>query len=411
MLRQAVLALTLLPLSLQAGAETVFSSRVYASAESTRVILESDSPISYTQLTLDDPPRLIFDIHSRTGDEMLAAIRASDTGPAPYLKALRASRNNTDRMRIVFDLADDVEHNAFVAEPVGPYRNRLMIDVSPVRKPDPLLDLLLQLSEGAAQEDAPGPAPEMPEEDLILRLLASLRPFIVVIDPGHGGDDPGAVAKSGLLEKNVVLDISRRVKGLLDAVPGVSALLTRDSDYFVSLGERVRKAHRFNADLFVSIHADSFRSPRPMGTSVFVLSTKGASSKFARRLAEQENLSDLVGGTDADFVARDASEEELLKALSFDGKQHASRLLAGHMRSRLASLAEPHGDDIEYAGFAVLKSPSIPSILVETGFLSNPGEAGLLADEGYRQRMAQTIADGIADYHRLYHGSSALLAR
>ena len=409
MLRKTLLALTLLAagaVPVASAADPIHSVRAYLSAESTRLVLESKRPITYTEQRLVGPPRLVFDIHSRTGDGILSEINAVDTSSVPYISVLRAGRNSPERLRIVFELAEEVEHNVFDLEPVRDYRHRLMIDVVPREKPDPLLALLNSLEEKTKEAPIEPPA-GLPRKDYIAELLRSLRPFIVAIDPGHGGDDPGAVAGNGLLEKRIVLDIAHRLKKELDMTPGINALLTRDSDYFVALGERVRKAHRYSADLFVSIHADAFHSPKPKGTSVFVLSKKGASSKFARTLAAQENLSDLVGGADADFVARDESEERLLKAMSFDGKQHASKLLAHQVRGHLGEVAHSHGDNVESAGFAVLKSPSIPSVLIETGFLSNPEEARLLGQEEYRQKIAETVAKAVVEYHSQYHPETA----
>ncbi len=406
MLRGAVLALSAALAFLAAADETVFSVRVYPGPENTRLILESGNPISHSKFRLEEPSRLVFDIHSETGDRIVSVVNASDTSQAPYISSLRAARNSPKRLRVVFDLAAEVDSNVFLQDPVGQYQHRLIIDVIPKVKPDPLRVLLERLSLPDGEVALP---PEMPRDDYIRELLVSLDPFIVVIDPGHGGDDPGAVAVNKAREKDIVLDIAVRIGRQLEGYSGINAFLTREGDYFVPLSERVRKAHRLGADLFVSIHADAFHSPQPKGTSVYMLSKGGASSRLARQLARQENLSDLIGGVDTEFVVRDGVEKDVFKAMSFDGKQHASRLLGDKMRMRLADVAVPHGNSIEAAGFAVLKSPSIPSILVETGFLSNPDEANLLTGEDYRQRMAESIASAIADYHTEYHRRNALV--
>lgn len=418
MLRAALLraaapaALLLLAAASGAGAGDL-SVRLYPAEDSIQLVFESDSPVSVTQFSLGSPDRLVFDLHTPTGDSVIPALNAADTSAArQYIGGVRASRNSRNRLRVVFDLNAEASAHVFLSEPVGPYRHRMFIDVLPKTPPDPLLDLLTGLRDEAGKEEAEegeaGPAAQpapaaLPAHDEIRRLLAALNPYIVVIDPGHGGDDPGAVAKSGLLEKDVVLDIARRVKERLDGTEGISALLTRENDRFLPLARRVRKAHRANANLFVSIHADAFHSPKPSGTSIFVLSEGGASSRFARQLAEQENLSDLIGGVDTEFVASGESDRDLLKAMSADSKRLASERLAHRMRHQLAEVAHPHGEDVESAGFAVLKSPSIPSVLVETGFLSNPEEARRLGDAGYRQEIADRIALAIADYHRDFH--------
>lgn len=410
MLRKALLRLAAAALAVPAASAGTddLSVRLYPSKETVQMVFESDRPINHTRFFLRDPDRLVFDIHTRGGDGTVPVINAADTAAArPYIAALRAGRNSPRRLRVVFDLNAEVLVRDHRQEPYGRYRHRLIIDVSPAVPPDPLLDLLRQLSAEQKGDGAAPPAPEvpagLPKEDRIRRLLASLNPYIVMIDPGHGGDDPGAVARSGLLEKDVVLDIALRVKARLDETEGISALLTRESDRFLPLAGRVRKAHRANANLFVSIHADAFRTPRPRGTSIFVLSEGGASSRFARRLAEQENLSDLIGGVDTDFVAGGESDRDLLRAMSADSKRVASEQLARKVRHHLAEVAHTHGDDIESAGFAVLKSPSIPSVLVETGFMSNPEESALLASGEYRQAIADRIAAAIGGYHRDYH--------
>lgn len=409
LLRLAAAAALAAPAVAPADDADDLSVRLYPSKETVQVVFESDTPISHTRFFLRDPDRLVFDIHTRRGDGTVPVINAADTTAArPYIAALRAGRNSPGRLRVVFDLNDDVLVRDHPQEPYGRYRHRLIIEVSPAVPPDPLLDLLRQLSaeqqeDGAAEQPAPEVPAGIPKEDRIRRLLASLNPYIVMLDPGHGGDDPGAVAKSGLLEKDVVLDIALRVKALLDEADGISALLTRETDRFLPLAGRVRKAHRANANLFVSIHADAFHTPTPRGASIFVLSEGGASSRFARELAEQENLSDLIGGVDTDFVAGGESDRDLLRAMSADSKRVASEQLARAVRHHIAEVAHTHGDDIESAGFAVLKSPSIPSVLVETGFLSNPEESALLASGEYRQRIADRIAAAIGGYHRDYH--------
>ena len=255
----------------------VCKARLWASSDRARFIFESDRPLNYRILGLQNPPRIALDLAIKDGDDVLARAVQSSITDAPYLADFRASRYNPDTLRFVFALNGDVRHETWRVAPVEKYGDRLVLDIHPVGGPDPLLALLLELEE---KERA---APDGDE-------------FIVVLDPGHGGEDPGAIGHSGQLEKDLVLQIAKRLRDEINTRPGMRALLTRDRDKFIPLAQRVEIAHQLGADAFLSIHADSVESPKPMGSSVYVLSTKGASSKLARRLAKTANLSDLIGG-------------------------------------------------------------------------------------------------------------------
>ncbi|MFY9509792.1 MAG: N-acetylmuramoyl-L-alanine amidase, partial [Rubrivivax sp.] len=241
----------------------------------------------------------------------------------------------------------------------------------------------------------PAPKPDEPPTDEERRSAERL--VIVALDPGHGGEDPGAIGPSGLREKDVVLRVALQLRDKLNAVPGMRVMMTRDADFFVPLGERVRKARRVQADLFVSIHADAFFRPEARGASVFALSTKGASSSAARWMAEKENAADLVGGVNVGAV-KDAQVLRALLDMSTTAQIKDSLKLGGEVLSRIGRVGALHKRSVEQAGFAVLKAPDIPSILVETAFISNPEEEDKLRDPDYQARLVDALATGIRRY-------------
>ena len=357
-------------------------ARLWPSAERARFIFESGRPLEYRILGLQNPPRIALDLFTPDGDDALpGAVRVS-LERAPYLADFRAARHDEKTLRFVFALAGGARHEVWRVAPVGEYGHRLALDIHPVGGPDPLLALILELEE---KERAP-------DEDA----------FVVMIDPGHGGEDPGAVSPSGKLEKDLVLKISRRIRDEINSRPGMRALMTRDGDHFIPLARRVEIAHRLGADAFLSVHADSVASPAPHGSSVFVLSTRGASSPLARRLARHANLSDLIGGESA--AAADPADEHLLRQISRDGKERASRSLGTLLLRGVAKINALHGGDmIHSAGFAVLKSPSIPSALLETAFISNPEDEAKLQSEEFQKKMAVSVADALQEYGDQFH--------
>ena len=358
------------------------SARLWPAPERARFIFESDRPLEYRILGLQNPPRIALDLFTPRGDAALSQAVRVPLDRAPYLADFRAARLDEKTLRFVFALDGAARHEVWRVAPVGEYGHRLALDIHPLGGPDPLLALILELEE---KERAPDPDA-----------------FVVVIDPGHGGEDPGAVSPSGKLEKDLVLQISRRIRDEINSRPGMRALMTRNSDHFIPLARRVEIAHRLDADAFLSVHADSVASPGPRGSSVFVLSTRGASSPLARRLARHANLSDLIGGESA--AASDPADEPLLRQFSRDGKERASRSLGTLLLRSVAKINALHGgSQIHSAGFAVRKSPSIPSALLETAFISNPEDEAKLQSDQFQMEMAKSVADALQEYGDQFH--------
>jgi N-acetylmuramoyl-L-alanine amidase len=304
------------------------------------------------------------------------------------------------------ELKTKVKPQVFALPPVGEYGHRLVLDVYPVNPPDPLMALLEGRQEAveplkpdaAPRADDRSGGPEAPE---IKTSRKSGRPIVdrlvtITLDPGHGGEDPGAVGRRGTHEKAVTLAIARRLKARIDAEPNMRAVLTRDSDFFVPLHMRVQKARRVRSDLFVSIHADAWIKPDARGSSVFVLSERGASSSQARWLAQKENAADQIGGVN--WGTKDPFLARTLLDLSQTATINDSLKLGKYVLGELGGINRLHKNSVEQAGFAVLKAPDIPSILVETAFISNPDEELRLADEAYQDKMADAIVRGIRQY-------------
>jgi N-acetylmuramoyl-L-alanine amidase len=291
----------------------------------------------------------------------------------------------------------------FALKPVADYGYRLVLDLYPLTPPDPLMTLL-DFEQGGTGDVAVGPtAPDrFGPVDRGSSLNSSKarpalrRPIIVAVDPGHGGEDPGAVGPRGTYEKNVTLAIAKRLVAMLGAQPGMRAMLTRDDDYFVPLNVRVQKARRVQADLFISIHADAFTTPTARGSSVFALSEHGATSAAARWLAQRENQADLIGGINLD------SREPFLARTLLDLSQTAqitdSLRVGRSVLDGIGTVNALHKGSVEQAGFAVLKAPDIPSILVETAFISNPDEELKLKSDRYQQKFAESISNGVKRY-------------
>ena len=387
-----------------ANASHIASARLWPAQEYTRVIFEAAAPIEHQLVMLDGPERLVLDLarvaRSRELDELAARVQPSD----PYIAAIRIGNASQGFLRVVLDLKAGIRPQVFALKPVAEYGHRLVIDLHPVTAIDPLMALL----DKERIDHAAASSPE--RRDAIRRgapkdaaRTAPSRRITVAIDPGHGGEDPGAVGRRGTYEKNVVLAISRKLKRMLDA--DMRVMLTRDDDFYVSLAERVRKARRVQADLFVSIHADAFREPSARGSSVFALSEHGATSAAARWLAQRENAADLIGGVNLDV--RDPVLARTLLDLSQTAQISDSLKVGRQVLEGIATHNALHKATVEQAGFAVLKAPDIPSILVETAFISNPDEELKLRSPRHQQRFADSIADGI---HR-YFANSPPLAR
>jgi N-acetylmuramoyl-L-alanine amidase len=410
---------------------TVVAVRIWPAIDYTRVTLELDAPLPFTHSLVADPPRLVVDLDGIDLDatlrELVAKVRADD----PYIHQVRVGQFKPRVVRIVFDLKSEVSPQLFTLPPVAPYRHRLVFDLYPTTPIDPLQSLLAEMQrrerEGARPADpslAPpkeppaGATKEAPAEDPIAALIRRreresaargappagqpkmVRMMTIAVDPGHGGEDPGAVGQAGTREKDVTLAIARALRQRIDAEPELRAYLTRDADFFVPLATRVTKARRVNADLFVSVHADAFVDRNARGASVYVLSENGATSSAARWLANRENRADLIGGVN--LSRRDAEVAKVLLELSTTAQIKDSSRFGTMVLGQLGGVGELHKPRVEQAAFAVLKAPDIPSILVETAFISNPSEEARLADAGYQAKIADAIFQGIRKFLERY---------
>jgi N-acetylmuramoyl-L-alanine amidase len=370
---------------LAATQPTVLGVRVWPAPDYTRITLEHDQPIQFTQMLIKEPYRLVVDLEGVELNSVLGSLPNKIAESDPYIKLIRAGRNRPGVVRLVIELKGEVKPQVFTLKPVGEYGHRLVLDLYPAEEADPLLALLKNQERFGTQ-----PEPPKAERPEIARLVT------VVLDPGHGGEDPGAVGRGGHYEKNVTLSIARRLKTKIDAELNMRSMLTRDGDFFIPLQQRVHKARRVQADLFVSVHADAFLKPTARGSSVFVLSENGASSSAASWLAQKENAADLIGG--ANFAVKDKHLARTLFDLSQTATINDSLKLGNDVLGELGRINTLHRGRVEQAGFAVLKAPDIPSILVETAFISNPDEERRLADDDYQDRMAEAILRGIKRY-------------
>ncbi|MCL2075792.1 MAG: N-acetylmuramoyl-L-alanine amidase [Betaproteobacteria bacterium] len=385
------------------GNHNFIAVRVWPAEVYTRVTLETDAAVRFTYFTLDNPDRLVVDIEGVEFGKALETISDKVSATDPYIKLLRAGRFKPGVVRLVMELKTSVVPQVFTLDPVGEYGHRLVLDVYPEKPVDPLMALLGERenvaaaspsganASKAAEENRPAQGSERQNKPGVNRLVT------IVLDPGHGGEDPGAIGRMGTREKNVTLAIARRLKTRLEKEKNTRVVLTRDGDYFVSLNNRVQKARRARADLFVSIHADAWTHTSVRGSSVFVLSEKGASSTAARLLAQKENNADLIGGVNLKNV-QDPFLARTLLDLSQTATKTDSIQLAKAMLGELGSVNSLHKKGVEQAGFAVLRAPDIPSVLVETAFISNLEEERKLANATYQIKFADAMARGILRY-------------
>ncbi|HET8832369.1 MAG TPA: N-acetylmuramoyl-L-alanine amidase, partial [Casimicrobiaceae bacterium] len=390
-----------------ANASRIASARLWPAQEYTRVIFESTTPIEHQLVVLRDPDRLVLDLARIDRSDDLAALAARVQPADPYIAAIRIGQPAGGFLRVVLDLKSEIRPQVFALKPVAEFGHRLVIDLYPLNAVDPLMALLERerVDAQATPSAAPSPRNDRPRADSssVAPRKAPTRRITIAIDPGHGGEDPGAVGRRGTYEKNVVLAIARKLKRNLD--PDMRVMLTRNDDYYVPLAERVKKARRVQADLFVSIHADAFRESSARGSSVFALSDHGATSAAARWLAQRENAADLIGGVNLDV--KDPVLARTLLDLSQTAQISDSLKVGRQILDGIGTHNALHKATVEQAGFAVLKAPDIPSILVETAFISNPDEELMLRDSRHQQRFADSIADGI----RRYFAKSPPLAR
>jgi N-acetylmuramoyl-L-alanine amidase len=370
--------------------ERIRSLRVWPSQDYTRITIETPSEVRYELTALKHPERLVLDLERVDFLSIVDQSANKVLGDDPYVAALRAGRFKPGAVRLVVDLKGEARPQVFTLKPIGEYGHRLVIDVYPVVPPDPLMALLQR------KETAEPPAAAEARKPPAGAKAPAGRVITVVVDAGHGGEDPGALGRRGTYEKHVTLAIARRLKGLIDAEPGMRAVLTRDGDYFIPLAARVDKARRVKADLFVSIHADAYLLPHARGSSVFALSERGATSTAARWLAKRENDADLVGGVN--LAVKDRYLAETLLDLSQTATINDSLKVGRAVLAELGEINTLHKAYVEQAGFAVLKAPDIPSILVETAFISNPEEEKRLGDAAYQDRLARALLAGIKSH-------------
>ena len=421
--------------ALPARAAQIMAVRVWPADDYTRVTLENDSDLKTEHFLLADPPRLVVDIDGLDLNDTLKSLVAKVEPNDPYIKQVRVGQNRPRVVRLVFDLKEEIKPQVFTLAPIGTYKHRLIFDLYPVREADPIL-ALIEKGEWSPGDGTPtavpaAPAPiQPPVPDPVARIEAEIaamdgsppprpvqppptpgkpaakpavppannvvRMVTIALDPGHGGEDPGAIGATGTREKDIVLAVAKRLKAKLEALPNTRVMLTRDGDYFVPLGKRVEKARKVQADLFVSIHADAFTVPTARGSSVFVLSEKGATSTAARWLANDQNKADMIGGVN--LGRHDKQLASVLFDLSTTAQINDSLKLGKAVLGEIGGINKLHKAAVEQAGFAVLKAPDIPSILVETAFISNPEEEAKLKDEGYQEQLANAITKGIKRY-------------
>ena len=385
-LKYAGATLTLLVSPVGQAATNILAVRVWPARDYSRVTLEYREPIAFTHQVVKNPERLVVDLEGVEFNSVLQSLPSKISETDPYIKLIRAGRNKPGVVRLVIELKTEIQPQVFMLKPVGEYGHRLVLDLYPTVADDPLLALLEKLEAPAEKSQSKGPQ----QEPQITRMVT------IVLDPGHGGEDPGAIGRGGSQEKNVTLQVARRLKARIDAEPNMRSMLTRDGDFFIPLHQRVQKARRVQADLFVSVHADAFIKPTARGSSVFVLSENGASSSAARWLAQRENAADLIGGVNLDV--KDPHLARTLLDLSQTATLNDSLKLGKAVLGELGGVNTLHKPHVEQAGFAVLKAPDIPSILIETAFISNPDEERRLNDDAYQEKMAEAILRGIKGY-------------
>lgn len=385
-----------------ASDSNVIAVRVWPSSTYTRITLESNTPLKYKQFILSNPHRVVIDVEGVRLNSVLKGLGQQIQAQDPYIKQARVGQFDQDTVRLVLELKGAVSPHLFTLKPVAEFHNRLVVDLYPEKgsvseEDDPLLALLEDYNKGDV-------ARTLPPETVKDGKAGRERPIVIMLDPGHGGEDPGAIGKYKTREKDIVLQISRRLAKLIEREKNMKVHMTRNEDVFIPLKVRVAKAQKLRADLFISIHADAFTSRAAKGSSVFALSTKGATSSAARFLAQTQNESDLIGGVSK-------SGDRYLDHTMFDLVQTAtindSLKFGSEVLSRMGKINNLHKNKVDQAGFAVLKAPDIPSILVETAFISNVNEERKLKTSHFQQQVAESILTGI----KAYFASGGMQAR
>jgi N-acetylmuramoyl-L-alanine amidase len=436
-------------------ANSVTAVRIWPADIYTRITIEAEKPILYKMTTLKDPERVVVDVEDVDLNVVIKALSEKVSESDPYISKIRVANFKPKVVRLVVDLKAEAKPAIFTLPPAGDYKHRLVLDIYPTK--DPLMAMLderdnppqtvdvtannkstqvvtlpqsadvptvtvdsnvvaVKIDEGAkpanttttTSGNAVETTPQTSQSSATLQAdvgkevpdnkpsSKGLRQITIAIDPGHGGEDPGAIGATGSREKEITLLIAKKLKAKIDEEPNMRALLTRDGDYFIPLHMRVLKARKLQADLFISIHADAFTNPAARGSSVFALSEKGATSASARYLANKENQSDLIGGVSLNV--KDPLLARTLLDLSQTATINDSLKLGKAVLGNIGEINKLHKNHVEQAGFAVLKSPDIPSILVETAFISNPDEERRLNDSAYQDKLVLSILTGIKKY-------------
>jgi N-acetylmuramoyl-L-alanine amidase len=357
--------------------------RMWPAPDNTRLVFDVTADVEHSLFVLKNPDRLVIDLKNTNLNKPFVGL---DLGPS-LIRDIRSAPRNGGDLRVVLDLKAAVRPKSFVLRPNNEYGHRLVID---------LYDTRTGTDAVAAAPSAPAATPSAPRE------------IVIAIDAGHGGEDPGAIGPRGTREKDVTLAVAKRLRELVSREPGMRAVMVRDGDYFVQLRRRVEMAREHRADLFISIHADAFADRRARGASVYTLSERGATSEHARLVADKENASDIIGGVSLDD--KDDLLTSVLLDLSLTGTMEASTDVAGRVLSGMGRVAHLHRTRVEQAGFRVLKSPNVPSILVETAFISNPDEERKLRDPNHQYALARSIMDGVRAYFRQNPPPGTLLA-
>ena len=362
-----------------ASAADVKALRIWAGPDYTRAVFDVSGPLDYKLFDLADPERIVLDLRGSTFTDSYGTPEAKG-----LLKAVRSGKQGAKDLRVVFDLAQGVRPKSFLLPPAEKFGYRLVLDLYPKTQPAPVKTVQAVLPPGESRD------------------------VLISIDAGHGGDDPGSIGAAGTYEKVITLAVARELKRVIDREPGMSAVLTRDGDYFIPHKQRYQKARDAKADLFVSVHADAFTKSEARGSSVWVLSPRGATSEAARWLADRENRADLVGGVSLDN--RDDTLAAVLLDLSQGATMEASNVVAGQVHAAMRRVGPNHKNHVERANFIVLRSPDVPSILVETAFISNPAEEKRLNNPVERTKLAEAIVDGIRNYFRMTPPPGTLFA-
>ena len=374
----------MLPISVFAEQVTMQNVRIWAAPDNTRVVFDVSGPVEHSLELLDKPHRLVVDIRNAKISQAIRIAISQPISADKYLKNIRSAERGSSDLRVVFDLKKNIEMRSFLLQPNSQYGHRLVVDLYDENNQKGAIQVMTQADNKRSKD------------------------VVIAIDAGHGGDDPGATGPNGLREKDVTLKIARNLANLINQEYGMKAVLIREGDYFLSLRKRIGKARRHKADLFISIHADAFKDPKVRGSSVYILSNRGASSEAAKWLAGRENAADLIGGVSLDD--KDDVLASVLLDLSQTASLEASIGVADRVLSGLKKLGKTHKKHVQSAGFAVLKSPDIPSILVEMAYISNPEEERKLKGKAYQTKLAKAMLSGLKDYFRNHAPEGTLLA-